>query len=217
MKYFIALFLLITTVGAFAQQSAKVEKDYLPELKAMNLSLVGGMNMEKRAEDMLKYGFKEYPELQKYFLEEDKNVRYFRQAVKGADLIYEFKYLGDGRVYQMNLYMAHSGTESNGTGMFALKIIFNNSSKKIVDELGMPTKYSLFMLSPYLDKDYDDDDRAMMALKSFNLVNSAKWFSKKYKGSKWENTPVIELSMHFTNRVRYSVTDIELLKLAEKS
>jgi len=217
MKYFIALFLSIATVGAFAQQPAKEEKDYLPELKTMNLSLVGGMDMGKRAEEMLKYGFKEYPELQKYFLEEQKNVRYFRQAAKGADLIYEFKYLADGRVYQMNLYMAHSGAQSDGTGMFALKLVFNNSSKRIVDEIGMPTKYNLFLLSPFLDKDYDDDDRAMLALKSFNLVNSAKWFSKKYKGSKWENTPVIELSMHFTNRVRYSVTDIELLKLVGKS
>ena len=216
MKYFLVVFLFVATIAASAQKAATVEKDYLPELKTMNISLVGGLNMSKRAEELIKYGYKEYPELQQYFLEDQKNVRYFRISQGSGDFIYEYKFLDDGSVYQLNLYMAHNGTEATGTGMLALKIIFNNSSKKIVDELGMPTQYDLFLLSPYLDSHFDDNDQAMAALRSLKLVNSAKWFSKKYKGTDWEKTPVIELSMHFANRVRYSVTDIELLKRAKK-
>jgi hypothetical protein len=220
MKYLFACLLFLTSIlQSYAQES----KDYDPQIKFLSLNLKKPLTIDSVRQRYIRAGFKEAPEVNDYFEQDlehttssENYCSFFRKNQDGVDLFVEAQYLTDGRVYRMSCYMNLGGGKKDDAAMMMLKIVFNNSSKKLVSELGMPTKYYQEVLTPFTNADYDDHGRCAQALRANKLLQSARWISKKYEGTDWAKTPTVEMSLHTLKMLKFSVTDIELLKLSNE-
>lgn len=199
--------------GAFTV-NAQEKKTYKPVVKSIHKIL--DLESEKKLYDLkkmlLEADFKDVTQIIKPSI---NNVCILENIANGASIIIELYFLPDQRIYEIGIRIDGDKELRYGIDvkMFAQKIGFNNVSKKMVQELGMPNISVMDWDDPYSSKDWDDDTKTAKALMTNKLFIFFGFVSSEYENTEFENEASIYLSIDPLLRINVGVKDVELYKL----
>lgn len=147
-----------------------------------------------------------------------KNICVMEKTGSGVTYTYEILYLEDGRIYEIILSVDSDkeGKYSKDVKMAAQKIAFNNATKRMQDELGMPNISIMDWDEPFSRKDWEDDNRTAAALMSNKLFIFFGYASSKYANTEYKDEASVYIMLDPLLRLRLGVKDVELYKLSKK-